>query len=244
MNQRAPIEEQIDLPFVESLRISFQSLKIRFGRSIITTAGITLGIAFLVSVWTNNEINLALQESGRQSQINTFEETTQQGISTKDIWLIVMSLIVCVVGIANSMLMAVTERFREIGTMKCLGALDGFVVRLFLLESGFQGFSGALIGALIGTLGAILLGLKDYGLDLFYYFPLLPAQPEDGAMQLGVIVVILLGCILGMILAVIRLVVSGVARGETPACRSDANRGIDTFPFLGRRALQARTDTR
>ena len=110
---------------MESLRISFQSLKIRFGRSIITTAGITLGIAFLVSVWTNNEIGLALQESGRQSTINTFEETTEKGISTKDIWLIVMSLIVCVVGIANSMLMAVTERFREIGTMKCLGALDG-----------------------------------------------------------------------------------------------------------------------
>ncbi|MDE0323177.1 MAG: FtsX-like permease family protein [Candidatus Poribacteria bacterium] len=203
MQQRAPIEEQIDLPFVESLRISFQSLKIRFGRSIITTAGITLGIAFLVSVWTNNEIGLALQESGRQSTINTFEDTTEAGISTKDIWLIIMSLIVCVVGIANSMLMAVTERFREIGTMKCLGALDGFVVRLFLLESGFQGFSGALIGALIGTLGAVLLGLKDYGLDLFFYFPLLPAQPEDGTMQLGVIVIILLGCILGMILAVI-----------------------------------------
>ncbi|MXY99949.1 ABC transporter permease [Candidatus Poribacteria bacterium] len=151
----------------------------------------------------NNEIGIALQESGRQSTINTFEETTEQGISTKDIWLIIMSLIVCVVGIANSMLMAVTERFREIGTMKCLGALDGFVVRLFLLESGFQGFSGALIGALIGTLGAVLLGLKDYGLDLFFYFPLLPASPEDGPMQLGVIVIILLGCILGMILAVI-----------------------------------------
>ena len=77
------------------------------------------------------------------------------------------------------------------------------MVRLFLLESAFQGFSGALIGALIGTLGSVLLGLKDYGLDLFFYFPLLPAQSEDGTTQLGVIVVILLGCILGMILAVI-----------------------------------------
>ena len=56
------------------------------------------------------------------------------------------------------MLMAVTERFQEIGTMKCLGALDRFVVRLFLLESGFQGLAGALIGALIGCLGSLLLG--------------------------------------------------------------------------------------
>ena len=140
MQQRTPIEEQIDLPFVESLRISFQSLKIRFGRSIITTAGITLGIAFLVSVWTNNEIGLALQESGRQSAINTFEETTEKGISTKDIWLIIMSLIVCVVGIANSMLMAVTERFREIGTMKCLGALEDLWLGCSYLNPGFRVF--------------------------------------------------------------------------------------------------------
>ena len=186
------IGQQIELPFMESVRISFQSLMIRFGRSVITTAGITLGIAFLVSVWANNEINMAMKESSGKQIISSLEEEESQGISTKDVWLIVMSLIVCVVGIANSMLMAVTERFREIGTMKCLGALDRFVVRLFLLESGFQGLAGALIGALIGCLGSIILGLKDYGLDLFFYFPLLP-----------VLWIILLGCLLGMILSVL-----------------------------------------
>jgi ABC-type antimicrobial peptide transport system permease subunit len=186
------IGQQIELPFMESVRISFQSLMIRFGRSVITTAGITLGIAFLVSVWANNEINMAMKESSGKQIISSLEEEESQGISPKDVWLIVMSLIVCVVGIANSMLMAVTERFREIGTMKCLGALDRFVVRLFLLESSFQGLAGALIGALIGCLGSIILGLKDYGLDLFFYFPLLP-----------VLWIILLGCLLGMILAVL-----------------------------------------
>jgi len=203
LDRKPQIEQQIELPFGESVRISFQSLRIRFGRSVITTAGITLGIAFLVSVWTNNEIDLAMQESGRTEQITSLGEEQQQGISTKDIWLIIMSLIVCVVGIANSMLMAVTERFQEIGTMKCLGALNRFVVRLFLLESGFQGLSGALIGALIGTIGSILLGLKNHGLDLFLYFPLLPATPEDAPVRLGVFVIVLLGCFLGMILAVI-----------------------------------------
>ena len=203
MDRKPQIEQQIELPFGESVRISFQSLRIRFGRAVITTAGITLGIAFLVSVWTNNEIDLAMQESGRTEQITSLGEEQQQGISTKDIWLIIMSLIVCVVGIANSMLMAVTERFQEIGTMKCLGALNRFVVRLFLLEAGFQGVSGALIGALIGTIGSILLGLKNHGLDLFLYFPLLPATPEDAPVRLGVFVIVLLGCFLGMILAVI-----------------------------------------
>ena len=143
-----------------------------------------------------------MKESGSKQEITTFEEEESTGISMKDKWLIIMSLIVCVVGIANSMLMAVTERFQEIGTMKCLGALDRFVVRLFLLESGFQGLAGALIGALIGCLGSLLLGLKDYGLDLFFYFPLLPVLNEQPA-RLGVLLIILGGCVLGMILAVI-----------------------------------------
>ncbi len=190
--KQGQIGQQIELPFMESVRISFQSLMIRFWRSVITTAGITLGIAFLVSVWVNNKISIAMQESSGKQQIAGFDEEEPQGVSTKDVWLIIMSLIVCVVGIANSMLMAVTERFREIGTMKCLGALDRFVVRLFLLESGFQGLAGALIGSLIGCLASILLNLKNYGLDLFFFFPVLP-----------VLQIILIGCLLGMVLAVI-----------------------------------------
>ena len=202
--QRGQIGQQIELPFAESLRISFQSLKIRFGRSIITTAGITLGIAFMVSVLTNSDFSNAMKESGTQEQIATFEEEEEQGqVSIKEIWLIIMSLIVCVVGIANAMLMAVTERFREIGTMKCLGALDRFVVRLFLLEAGFQGLAGALLGALIGTLGSVLLNLKNYGLDLFFYFPLLPKRLEDGTLIFGVFAIVLFGALLGMILAIL-----------------------------------------
>jgi hypothetical protein len=68
----------------------------------------------------------------------------------RGVWLVTLSLMVCVVGITNAMLMSVTERFREIGTMKCLGALDKFVVKLFLIESSLQGVVGSLTGALVG----------------------------------------------------------------------------------------------
>lgn len=68
----------------------------------------------------------------------------------RKLWLVSLSLLVCIVGITNAMLMSVTERFREIGTMKCLGALDRFVVRLFLIESSFQGAIGSILGAIIG----------------------------------------------------------------------------------------------
>jgi len=75
--------------------------------------------------------------------------------SNKDIWLVSLSLLVCVVGISSAMLMSVTERFREIGTMKCLGALDRFIVRLFLIESSFQGLAGSATGLVLGLLLAV-----------------------------------------------------------------------------------------
>jgi ABC-type antimicrobial peptide transport system permease subunit len=81
-------------------------------------------------------------------------------------------LLVAFVGILNAMLMSVTERFREIGTMKCLGALDGFIVRLFLLESFFQGAVGTTIGIIVG-LGLSLLGASiSYGADAWRNLPM------------------------------------------------------------------------
>ncbi len=63
-----------------------------------------------------------------------------------------MALLVCLVGIMNSMLMSVSERFREIGTMKCLGALDGLIVRLFILEALFMGIVSSTGGCILGML--------------------------------------------------------------------------------------------
>ena len=187
------VKRQIQLPFSEAIRISFQSLKIRFWRSMITTAGILLGIAFFVAVLCGAEISQVMRKS-EEFQTILDEEVQTEGISAQQIWLIVMSLIVVVVGIANSMLMAVTERFREIGTMKCLGALNRFVVELFLLESGFQGLSGAVMGSLIGFISIMLLSLKDYGLELFTGFP---------EYILRVLMYMGIACLLGMILAVV-----------------------------------------
>ncbi len=80
----------------------------------------------------------------------------------RGVWLVALSLMVCVVGITNAMLMSVTERFREIGTMKCLGALDIFVVKLFLIESALQGVVGSVAGAVIGFLLAFVRALFTF----------------------------------------------------------------------------------
>ncbi|MCK5803312.1 MAG: hypothetical protein KAI66_10790 [Lentisphaeria bacterium] len=68
----------------------------------------------------------------------------------RQIWITIVSMLVTVISISNAMLMSVTERFREIGTMKCLGALSGFVVKLFLIESFVVGTLGAIVGTALG----------------------------------------------------------------------------------------------
>ncbi len=181
---------EIVLPMSKAAEISFRSLKIRFGRSLITTSGVILAIAFLMSVWSSNaiigslrdvnksEINLLLQKNGIETGLAESGEASAEAQArmleeeSKQTWLISLSLLVCVVGIANAMLMSVTERFREIGTMKCLGALDSFIVKLFLLESTFQGFAGTTAGIIIGFTLTFLLGLLDYGGYVLDYFPL------------------------------------------------------------------------
>lgn len=88
-----------------------------------------------------------------------------------DTWLAILALLVCLVGIANAMFMTVQERFREIGTMKCLGALDGFIVKLFLLESSALGFIGTLMGILLGLLLSTIRQTIVYGWPALDYYP-------------------------------------------------------------------------
>lgn len=145
------IERQISLPFKQAFTIALRNITIRIGRAMITGAGTMLGIAFLMSVFTSAAIQKAqgVEISAAQQQKNT--------------WLVVMSLLVSVVGITNAMLMSVTERYKEIGTIKCLGALDNFVVKLFLIESGLLGFFGSLLGSILGLLFMLSTGLGVLG---------------------------------------------------------------------------------
>lgn len=70
----------------------------------------------------------------------------------RTIWIVTLALLVTVIGISNAMLMSVTERFREIGTMKCLGAVSGFVRQMFFIESTLLGFAGSCAGVVLGVL--------------------------------------------------------------------------------------------
>ena len=107
----------------------------------------------------------------------------------RSIWIGIISLLVTVIGIANAMLMSVTERFREIGTMKCLGALSSFVTQMFVLEASLMGLVGGIIGAVAGALFAIVIYTFTYGGSLvFGSLPLLSVLTFAGCSVVAGIV--------------------------------------------------------
>jgi hypothetical protein len=174
----AKIDRQISLPFSQAFKIALRNITIRLGRAMITGAGTMLGIAFLMSVFAAHLASVAARD------------VISPGQMQKQSWLVAMSLMVSVVGITNSMLMSVTERYKEIGTMKCLGALDNFIVRLFLLESGILGGLGSLVGALIGSLFILLTNIGVWG------------NLDWGKLLLSILGCVTVGSILSIIAAV------------------------------------------
>ena len=111
-------------------------------------------------------------------------------------WIVTISLLVTVFGVANALLMSVTERFREIGTMKCLGALSSFIRRLFLIESSLIGLAGSIVGVILGA----LLPLVAYG--FVFEFGLVFGTLPYGRLCLSAMATVVVGTLLAVLAAI------------------------------------------
>lgn len=125
----------------------------------------------------------------------------QSESKARTVWLIGLALLVAFVGIMNAMLMSVTERFREIGTMKCLGALDGFIVKLFLIESSLQGLVGTVLGVVLGLAIALWKLHSDFGGQIWSFL-------DWGALGVGMLLALLVGTVLAFVGAIVPAVIA------------------------------------
>jgi putative ABC transport system permease protein len=65
-----------------------------------------------------------------------------------------IAIVVAALGVANTMLMAVLERTREIGILRSIGATSGYVRAQFLTEAALLGACGSMLGAVVGFISA------------------------------------------------------------------------------------------
>jgi putative ABC transport system permease protein len=210
------VQRQITLPLSQAVEIAYKNIRLRLSRSLLVTSGIVLAMAFLTSILCTDAVHAGLrtfiaspasarveptapgraQLSPRQRLVTLMEA---KGVATsaeeaeggrmQTRWLLGLALAVAFIGILNAMLMSVTERFREIGTMKCLGALDGFIVKLFLIESLFQGVVGTLIGVVLGLALSLIAASITFGR---FAWANLPA----GQIALSALVCLFIGVVL------------------------------------------------
>jgi putative ABC transport system permease protein len=98
-----------------------------------------------------------------------------------------ISLLAAGIGIMNIMLVSVTERTREIGIRKSIGARRKDIMRQFLLEAFFLCQIGGLIGILLGAVVGNVVAL---------YFDIRAVFPWDWAF-IGIIMVTVISLVFG-----------------------------------------------
>ncbi|MGW5239084.1 ABC transporter permease [Monashia sp. NPDC004114] len=111
--------------------------------ALLTAHGVTAATA---------DFTLSSQESLVQTATNTAHILTVllAGIAA-------ISLLVGGIGVMNIMLVSVTERIREIGLRKALGATPRVILRQFLVEASLLGLVGGVLGLALGLVGALVL---------------------------------------------------------------------------------------
>ena len=160
--------------------------------TIVTASGVdSTTLCDELETWFNNNYyrsndSFEVTASSMESMVSSMTEM----LSTVSIAISVIagiSLLVGGIGVMNIMLVSITERTREIGTRKALGATNGSIRLQFIMESIVICLTGGFIGILLGLiLAAVATNLLGYA-----------ASPSIGGIIFSVSFSILIGVFFG-----------------------------------------------
>jgi len=200
------LDEVILIPVGRHMRMFNQTSLMRLLVEMSSHDGLAAARTNVIELLTARHAEEDITVVTQDSMLATFSNLL--GVLTAAlVGIAAVSLTVAGVGIMNVMLVSVSERTREIGLLKALGATSGQVMRLFLTEAATL----SLLGGAAGLVVAWLVTTAVRG-----YFPAFPMQPPDWAVPAAA----------GLSLSV------GVLFGVLPARRASA---LDPIAALARR---------
>lgn len=157
------------IPYTTAVKLTngsdgYQSFTVSATSDADVTQLVNATTSFFGSYYTQNA-SYTVEASSLESMIESVTEML--GTITLAISIIAaISLLVGGIGVMNIMLVSITERTKEIGTRKALGATEGTIKLQFIVESMticiIGGFIGIVLGLILGSVGANILGYEAY----------------------------------------------------------------------------------
>ncbi len=123
-----------------------------------------------------------------QSQLQSTANSVNRTLTDLLAGIAAISLLVGGIGVMNIMLVSVTERIREIGLRKAVGAAPGEIRQQFLVEATSLGLIGGVGGVLLGLVGSVVLPHLESN----------PVTISPVAAVLAVVVAVAVGLIFGV----------------------------------------------